>query len=144
MLDVARSNITEDEMISVVDDDYKFDDFVTVSKDDLLNKGLIRAIGARHFVDQAAMIQELTQLTTSGMWPIISQHFSGKRLAKLIEDSLDLTHIEGLVIPFVGLSEQMEGQQLAAKMQENAAMAQGEDPTLTESDVATTMGGLGG
>jgi hypothetical protein len=144
MLDVARSNITEDEMISVVDDDYKFDDFVTVSKDDLLNKGLIRAIGARHFVDQAAMIQELTQLTTSGMWPVISQHFSGKRLAKLIEDSLDLTHIEGLVIPFVGLSEQMEGQQLAAKMQENAAMAQGEDPTLTESDVATTMGGLGG
>lgn len=142
MLDAARANVTEDEMISVVDPDYKFDDFVQVSKDDLLSKGIIRAIGARHFIDQAQMLQELTNLTNSGMWQFIAQHFSSKTLAKLIEDTLDLTHIEGLVQPYVGLMEQSEAMQLQERLQSEGAVNQEENADLTEADVDIAMGAM--
>lgn len=122
MLEMARRNLTGATTIKVFDDDLKAATFKTLTVEDITGVGRIRPIAARHFAEQAELIQNLTSLSQSALWPTVQPHFSSVKLAKLLEKSFDIEDQE-IVIPYVALSEQAEGQQLAQALQEQSLQA---------------------
>ena len=117
MLELARRNLTGSTTIKVFDDDLKAATFKTLTVEDITGVGRIRPIAARHFAEQAELIQNLTSLSGSQLWATVQPHFSSVKLAKLFETSFNIEDRE-IVMPFVALSEQAEGQRLAQAMQE--------------------------
>ena len=109
MLELARRNLTEATTIKVFDDELKTASFQTLTVEDITGVGRIKPIAARHFAEQAELVQNLTSLTGSGLWPTVQPHFSGVKLAKILENVFDLTDYE-VVLPYVALAEQAEGQ----------------------------------
>ena len=130
MLELARRNLTGALTISVFDNETKATTFQTLTAQDITGVGRIRPIAARHFAEQAELIQNLTSLTGSGLWPTVQPHFSGVQLSKIIEDTFDLDDY-GVRVPFIALSEQMEGQRLQQAMEEQLHQ---------ETSTATGMG----
>lgn len=130
MLELARRNMSEAITIKVFDDELKTATFQTLNVEDITGVGRIKPIAARHFAEQAELIQNLTSLTGSGLWPIVQPHFSGIKSAKLIEQVFDLSDYE-LVMPWVALAEQAEGQ---------AQVQQLEQSLMQQMGTATGMG----
>lgn len=122
MLELARRNLTGSTTIKVFDDDLKAATFKTLTVEDITGVGRIRPIAARHFAEQAELIQNLTSLSQSQLWPTVQPHFSGVKLAKMFEESFDIEDKE-IVMPYVALAEQAEGQRLAQAMQEQVLQA---------------------
>jgi len=117
MLELARRNMTATTTIKVFDDEFKQNTFQTLTVEDITGVGRIKPIAARHFAEQAELIQNLTNLTGSGLWPTVQPHFSGIKLAKIIEGIFNLEDYE-VMLPFVGLSEQAQGQKYIQALQE--------------------------
>src|SRR5882757_1669249 len=109
MLELARRNLVGTTVIKVFDDELKTASFQTLTVEDITGVGRIKPIAARHFAEQAELIQNLTALTGSGLWQTVQPHFSGVKLAKILEHIFDLTNYE-VVLPFIALAEQAEGQ----------------------------------
>ncbi len=124
MLELARRNLTGTTVIKVFNDEFKTASFQSLTVEDITGIGRIKPVAARHFAEQSDLIQNLTNLTNSGLWPTIQPHFSGVKIAKIVENIFNLEDYE-VVLPYVGLSEQAEGQKLASALQEQAHMAQG-------------------
>lgn len=137
MLELARRNFGGATTIKVFDDEFKIASFQELSVEDITGIGRIKPIAARHFAEQAQLVQNITQLTTSGLWPIVQPHFSGIKLAKLMEDALHLADYE-VVIPYVALSEQADAQKQVQALQEQVAQqtmtatGMGEDFDMSE------------
>lgn len=119
MLESARRNIAEAQEVRIEDPDLNFVEFIKVSKEDIVAKGKIRAMGARRFAKKANTLQELSQFaaTPLGQDPTIKVHFSGYKLARLIEELLEISEY-GLVQKDVSVAEQAETAQLANNMQQ--------------------------
>lgn len=119
MLELAKRNLNENDTIRVLDDATQAVTFETITKEDITARGKIRPIGARHFIQNANRLQELTQFanTPLGQNPAITSHFSGLRLAKLVEQLLDIQKYN-IVQPNIGLYEQAEMQNLASSLQQ--------------------------
>lgn len=130
MLELARRNLNGSVTIKVFDDEFKAASFQELTAEDITGVGRIRPMAARHFAEQAELIQNLTALTNSNLWPKVQQHFSSEKLAKIIEDSFNLQQYE-VVLTNVAIAEQMEAQTFANTLQEQAAMQ------------ATTASGIG-
>jgi hypothetical protein len=122
MLEMARRNLTGTLVIKVFDDEFKIASFQELTVEDITGIGRIKPIGSRHFAEQAELIQNLTSLTGSNLWPLVQPHFSGKKLAKVLEDVFNLKELE-VVLPFVGLAEQAEGQKLMNALEQQVHMA---------------------
>lgn len=118
MLMTSVRNMNGSDLIRVLDDDLGVVNFLSITKEDITAKGKIRPIGARHFAQRAQLIQNLTGIANSAVWPKIERHMSDKALAKLVEDSMQLQRFE-LVSDNVAMFEQMEAQRLANQMQED-------------------------
>lgn len=119
MLETARRNVEQAEKLRIEDKDLNFVDFLTVTKEDILAQGTLRAMGARRFARKANILQELSQFSATplGQDPMIKSHFSGYKTARLIEDLLELNEY-GLVSKDVAITEQAETAQLANNMQQ--------------------------
>jgi hypothetical protein len=119
MLELARRNIGLSETIRIEDEDFNFDEFLKVTKEDLVAVGKIRPIGARRFARNANLLQNLTQLSASPLYqdPSISVHFSGKRIADLIETLLGLEQYD-LVEDNIRVVESIETQQMQSDGQQ--------------------------
>lgn len=117
MLELARRNLTGATVIKVFNDEYKTSTFQELTVEDITGVGRIKPIAARHFAEQAELIQNLTSLTGSGLWPTIQPHFSGIKLAKIVEEVFNLSEYE-VVLPFVALDEQAEGQKASNALNE--------------------------
>lgn len=122
MLELARRNLTGSATIKVFDDDLKAASFRTLTAEDITGIGRIRPVAARHFAEQAELVQNLTALSQSQLWPTVMPHFSGVKLAKLFETSFNIEDRE-IVMPYVSLAEQAEGQRLAQALQEQVLQA---------------------
>ncbi len=137
MLELARRNLTGSTVIKVFNDEFKTASFQSLSPQDITGVGRIKPVAARHFTEQANLIQNLTNLTGSGLWPSVQPHFSGKVLAKIIENTFDLEQF-GVMTPYIAVSEQAEGQKLAQALQEQVvssagtATGMGEDYDLSQ------------
>jgi hypothetical protein len=138
MLELARRNLTGVTTIKVFNDDLNAASFKALTVEDITGIGRIRPIAARHFAEQAELVQNLTSLAGSQLWPTVQPHFSSIKLAKFFERAFNVEQ-EELVLPFVSISEQAEGQRLAQAMQEQnlqatqTASGMGEDFDLQPS-----------
>ena len=123
MLELARRNMA-DTVVRVLNDEYKVAGFMKISPEDIAGAGRLRPIAARHFVEQAERIQNITQFLTSpaGQDQAIMQHFSGIGLAKFFEENLELERYK-IVTPYIRISEMGEAQSLMNQAEEDNAMA---------------------
>lgn len=119
MLEIARRNMVPSDVVRIVDEQTGAVDFEKITKADIVAKGRIRPIGARHFARNANMIQNLTQLSQSGLGqdPAINAHISGKKLAKLMEQLLDLEKL-GIYEPNIRIIEMFETERLKGAAQQ--------------------------
>jgi hypothetical protein len=124
MLELAKRNFTGVSTIKIFDDEFKVASFQDLTVEDITGAGRIRPVAARHFAEQADLIQNLTNLTGSNLWSTVQPHFSGVKLAKIVEKVFNLDDYE-VVTPFVALAEQAEGQKQAQALQEQVHMAAG-------------------
>jgi hypothetical protein len=131
MLELARRKMTATS-VPMFDDENKFTTFLDLTPADITGAGRIRPIAARHFAEKAEVVQNLTQFSNSplGQDPAIMQHFSGIKMAEMIEDLLKIKDYK-LVKPFIRLAENAEGQSLANAHEEQVAME-----TLTPAGIA--------
>lgn len=120
MLELARENMDAAESVAILDPDYNAQSFQIVSVEDLKARGKLVPMGARQFASQAQLIQNLSGLAGTGLYqdPAINVHFSGYKLAKLIEENIGLSEY-GVVSPNARLLEQTETQKLAQTAQES-------------------------
>lgn len=118
MLELSRRNMGPSDLIKVMDDQFGVADFMKITKEDISARGKIRPIGARRFARNANIIQNLTQMAGSalGQDPAVNAHISGKKVAKLIEELLDLERFE-LVQDNIRIAELMETEQLKQSAQ---------------------------
>lgn len=135
MLELARRNIDQVEMVKYVDDDLGIEKFLEVTKADLEAKGRLTPIGARHFAAQAQLVQNLTTLSGTGIYqdPAVNVHMSGLRLAKLLEDNLGLSQYR-IVEPNIRIIENAESSGLAATAADQT-QANAMTPSMTEEDL---------
>jgi len=111
------------EVIRTFDEELGAEAFLEVNTEDLKAEGLVRPIGARHFGQQAQILQNLSQTLNGPLGEVIRPHLSGKQIARLVEDSLQLQRYS-MVRPFVALTEQAEAQQLSGAIEEEIAVEQ--------------------
>ena len=124
MLELARRNLTGSLVIKVFDDELKTATFETLTVEDITGVGRIKPIAARHFAEQAELVQNLTSLTGSGLWQTVMPHFSGIKLAKILEQVFDLSDYE-VVLPYIALAEQAEGQAQIQQLQQQLVQQAG-------------------
>lgn len=135
MLELARRNIQGPQEINVFDDEFKLQTFMTLTADDIAGAGQLKPVAARHFAQKAQIVQNLTQLFSSaiGADPDIKAHFSSIKLAKMIEELLDLEDYE-LVMPYIRLSEQADAQKMMNAANEQTQMESQTPHGLTPDD----------
>lgn len=119
MLEVARRNMGPSDLIKVMDDQYGVAEFMKITKEDIAARGKIRPVGARRFARNANILQNLTQFATSplGQDPAVNAHFSGKKIAQLVEELLDLDRFD-MYQDNVRIGELMETEQLKQSAQQ--------------------------
>ena len=119
MLEVGRRLMGPTEAIQQVDEDINVVAFRTITREDITAKGKLRPVGARHFARNANILQNLVQLMNTPMVQDqgIRSHVSGKRLAKLLEELLDLERFE-LFGDNIAIGETLETQQLMMQAQQ--------------------------
>jgi hypothetical protein len=114
MLASAVKNMTVAN-IRTYDKDLKIAVFKQVANSNLSANGRVRATAARAYAEKELRIQTISGFFASpaGMDPAVQQHFSGKKLAHLWEELLDLKD-EEIVSEYVRISEGVEAQRLAS------------------------------
>lgn len=120
MLELARRNLTGSLSIKVFNDELKVASFQELTVEDITGIGRIKPIAARHFAEQADLIQNLTNLTNSGLWATVQPHYSGIKLAKITETIFNLQDYE-VVVPYIALAEQADAQKQINVLQEQVA-----------------------
>jgi hypothetical protein len=130
---MARRLVNE-QVIKVFDNEFKINDFMTLTTEDITGAGRIKPFAARHFAEQAQMVQNLSQFYASPAYQAVAMHFSTIQAAELWEDLLDIEDW-GIVQPYIAISEQADGQRRAQVSNEQVAL-EGTLPTNTsEEDV---------
>jgi len=117
MLELAKRNLVGTQAIKVFDDETKAMSFQELTVEDITGIGRIRPMAARHYAEQAQLVQNLTQLASSNLWQTVQPHFSGVNLAKMFERNFNLEEFK-IVYPYVALTEQMQGQQQAMVLEQ--------------------------
>lgn len=121
-LEVAVTNLNTSDVARVLDDDFGVEEFLTITKADLLAKGRLKARGASHYAKRAQVVQELQAFSAvlAGDKEM-AVHFPAKRRAKAWSDALGFDRLE-LYQPFGGIEEMVElheHQQAAQQMVDN-------------------------
>jgi hypothetical protein len=122
-LEVSRRNLDDQVLVSTVSDDLGIQEFLQLTRNDITAKGKLTPMGARHFASQAQLVQNITNLSNTGIYqdPQVQAHFSSKSLAKLMVDALNLTKYK-VYSENIRVTEQLETQQLASQAQEELAV----------------------
>lgn len=107
MLETAVRNLDTVDTIEVLNDEFGFKVFRTITKSDITASGILRPIGARHFTKQAQDVQNLMQLMQTPLGQASLPHLSGKAAYKLIEDISNMTQYK-LFADFIAIVEQKE------------------------------------
>lgn len=140
MLELDKRTMTGVNTIRVFNDEFQTTTFENLTVEDITGVGRIKAIGARHFAEQAELVQNLTALTGSGLWATVQPHFSGITLAKILESTFDLKDY-GVVTPYIQLAEQADAQRYIQAMQEQLHQEAGTATGMGEDyDVAPGTG----
>ncbi len=117
MLEMARRNMTSAITIPVTNEEFDIQTFQELSVEDITGSGKIVVRGARHFAEQAEMIQNIQGLAGSPMWQFVQQHFSSVKTAKMYEAIFGLEDY-GIVVPYINIAEQADAQRQVQALQE--------------------------
>ena len=122
MLEMSRRHMNPT-TIRILDDEFKVAMFEDLSAMDITGVGRLRPIAARHFAEQAQKMQNITSFFGSavGQDPEIKMHFSSEALAFMAEKLLEIED-DGVVKPYIRLTEQQEAQKQMQIQQEEVAM----------------------
>lgn len=135
MLELARRKVTSEILVKYMDDELKIVNFLELTPEDITGNGRIRPYAARHFAEQSELIQNITAMTGSQIWPTIMPHWSGIKTAQLFEDIFNLTDYN-IVQPYVMLAEQADAQRLSQSLEEQV-VTEGLTPSgLTPDDAS--------
>ncbi len=113
MLQLSRRNMTDSDVTRTLDKEIDVVVFTTITKDDIVANGQLKPRGASHFARQANVLQNVIGLTNSAVAqdPAVNIHLSGKKIAKLLEELMDLDRFN-IFEENVRIIEQQEAQQL--------------------------------
>lgn len=127
--------------IRIIDSVYNAVDFSNIQASDISANGRLKPIGARVFAEKAERIQNINSFVTSPMYadPEVKMHFSSIKMAKMVEQDLDLEEYE-LVTPYVRLAEQAEAQNFNNANQEQVTANQMAPAGLSQGDVSAPIG----
>jgi len=117
MLADAITEMDGTEVVRTLNEELGVSTFMSLTPKDLMAEGLVRPVGARHFAQQAQVLQNINMTLNGAMGQLVMPHMSGKALARLVEDSMQLQRYS-LIRPFAGITEQAEGQQVAMQLME--------------------------
>lgn len=117
MLELSRRNMSGVTSIKVFDDDFNIAVFQDLTVEDITGAGRIKPVAARHFVEQAQLVQNLTNLANSNLFPLVQPHIKTVELAKMFETIFEMEQY-GLIVPYGSLGEQAEAQKLSQVYQE--------------------------
>lgn len=122
MLELARRHLDQI-TIRAFDDEIKLAYFQELSAADLTGNGRVKPIAARHFAEQAELLQNLTGFYNSaiGADPEIKAHISTVKLANMIEELLEIQEYD-IIEPYIRLTEQAEAQRMSNVGEEQTAM----------------------
>lgn len=137
MLELARRNLNRAVTIPVFDPEFDITVFEQLSASDLVGSGKIRPVAARHFTEQAELIQNLTNFYNSGIAkdPTVMVHWSGKATAKIVADALNLTDYN-VVADNVRLAEEADSRREAQAHTEATQMEAMTPSGLTPDDMS--------
>jgi len=121
MLEVAVRNITTDEVVRTIDDDYGVSEFLTITREDITASGILRPVGARHFAKQAQDLQNIIGVFNSSIAELVRPHTSGVAMTKFVEDVSNLTGYK-IFQPNIAITEQAETQALMNQASEDVAV----------------------
>jgi len=126
-LEEAKKNLSGSDIISILDKEWGIEQFVKITREDLMSNGKVIPVGARDAARKARLAQQMQQFYATGMTdPEVAQHFPARGIAEMWSEILD---IENLYVPFGRIPEQLEAQrqQMAAQdaLQEESMI----DPT---------------
>lgn len=121
MLEQAVLNFDDMDIVRVLDTDLGVMQFRSITKDDIVAKGILRPIGARHFAQQSIDLQNLISIASSPLWVTIAPNVSGKAVSAFIEDILNLPAY-AMFRPNVAVMEAKETQALANQSSEDNTM----------------------
>lgn len=139
MLALSRENMSGNDLTRTLDSDIDAVIFQTVSKDDIVANGILRPKGASHFAEKANLLQNLVTLSNSAIAqdPSVNVHLSGKRLAKLLEETGGLEKYK-IYQENIRVIEQSETQQLINVAKERTQVMANTPPGLAEADQGAT------
>ncbi len=134
MLEVARRNMDTNDIIRVLDDDIGVTSFIEITKEDITAKGKLRPIGSRHFSANAQLMQNMTQLASTGLFqqPAFVAHFSFKNMARLVENLLTGIEKYDIVSDNALVYEQAETQKIMQEASEQVQLEQMEEAEIEE------------
>lgn len=135
MLELARRKMGPT-TIRAFNDEYKYTSFAKLTSQDITGQGRMRPLAARHFAEKAEVIQNLTSFFGSpvGQDAAVKVHFSGIRIAEMIEELLNLESYK-LVEPFIQLAEQADAQRLSNSHQEQVGVEALTPAGIAQDDV---------
>ncbi|AUR81825.1 coil containing protein [Vibrio phage 1.015.O._10N.222.51.E5] len=129
-LELGQRYMNVDDIVKVTDSEFNTEVFMSVTRDMLTGQGQILPRGASIMAEKANALQTLTQLSNTAIMQSIAPHVSQKRLARVVEELANLKEFN-IIVPNIGIQEQMETQKLMAAEQQRAQSAQQTDPTVT-------------
>jgi len=118
MLESARRNMDSGEVVSTLDSDLGAVEFMSITRDDIVAKGVLRPIGARHFAQQAQDLQNVIGIFSSPIGQMVAPHTSAIALTNFINDVTNLTGYN-IFRPNVAIDEQQETQGLMNQVNED-------------------------
>lgn len=115
-LEVARRNLDISDKIKVIDDDTGVEQFLTITKEDILANGKLVPIGARHFAEQAKLAQTISSINQN-LDEEMRDHLSSIDMTQAL---IEVSGAEKIlkVKPNIRVSERLEAQRLAQTAQD--------------------------
>jgi hypothetical protein len=129
MLEIGRRHMDTHEVVPSNKEDAVVQNFLDITKEDLMGKGRLVPMGARHFAERARRVQNLTQLMQiKNSDPTVAPHLSGRIQAKILAEELG--------------EMEMYGENIAVKEQAKtqSAMADAEADMMEDMEIKAEQG----
>lgn len=133
LLEEGKRNTTGAFTIGITDNEFKVQTFQELTVTDITGVGLIRPVAAKHFAEQADLVQNITNLANSGVFQLVAPHMSGVALSQMMNYIFG-TEDYAIFAPFIGISEQAQAQKFASISQEQAMTSAATPSGLTPDD----------
>lgn len=117
MFELAKRNLDTADLIKVMDDDLGVVEFMNITKDDIVAKGKLRPIGARHYAARAQLMQNMVGIFNSPIGQMIAPHVSAKSLAGMVEEYMGFESFD-FIRENAAIFEQAETQRLINQAQQ--------------------------